>query len=258
MQDLNVVLIQTAPVWENVVANLHLPPDAKGVIQPDSIVVLPELFSTGYTMNTTLAEDHPGAACLWLLETAAVTGAVMCGSVMVRHQGRCYNRFYWAEPSGRLMWYDKKHLFTLAGEEKYFSAGQTQVLVEWRGWRIALFVCYDLRFPVWCRRRPDFDYHLALFVASWPDRRSYAWRTLLKARAIENQSFVVGVNRCGRDGNGVLHAGDSMAIDYAGHPIMQLTPFTPCVGVARLCGQDLLRFREALPFQKDADPFSFN
>lgn len=255
MSDLSLVLIQTDPAWENPSANLKLPSEVDGEIQEGGIVMLPEMFSTGYTMNTALAEEHPGPAAQWLLENAARYKAVFAGSVMVREENRFFNRFYWALPDGSLAWYDKKHLFTLAGEEKVFSPGAKQVMVSWQGWRIALFVCYDLRFPVWCRRRPDFNYDLALFIASWPDRRSYAWRQLLKARAIENQAFVAAVNRCGFDGNGVLHAGDSMVLDYAGHRVASVKPFTPGFCSARLSLHNLKVFREALPFEKDADPF---
>lgn len=255
MSDLSLVLIQTNPVWENPVANLRLPDEVGREVPEGGVVLLPEMFSTGYTMNTALAEEHPGPAARWLQENALHFGAVFAGSVIVRAGDRFFNRFYWATPEGHLLWYDKKHLFTLAGEEKVFSAGDRQVLVAWQGWQIALFVCYDLRFPVWCRRRPDFNYDLALFVASWPDRRSYAWRQLLKARGIENQAYVAGVNRCGTDGHGVLHAGDSMAVDYAGHVVASVTPFRSGFCKARLSLAKLREFREALPFEKDADPF---
>jgi predicted amidohydrolase len=255
MSDLSLLLIQTDPAWENPSANLKLPPDVSGKIPEGGIVVLPEMFSTGYTMNTALAEKHPGPAALWLLENAARYKAVFTGSVMVQEGDRFFNRFYWAAPDGNLAWYDKKHLFTLAGEEKVFSRGSEQVIISWQGWQVALFVCYDLRFPVWCRRRPDFNYDLALFVASWPDRRGYAWRQLLKARAIENQAYVAAVNRCGLDGNGVLHAGDSMVIDYAGHTLAAVKPFHPGYCLAKLSLRTLKAFREALPFEKDADPF---
>lgn len=257
MSDLSLLLLQTNPEWENPSANLRLTAEAEREIPEGGVVLLPEMFSTGYTMNSALAEEHPGPAAQWLQEKAARHGAVFCGSVMVREGGRFFNRFYWAVPDGKLHWYDKKHLFTLAGEEKVFSAGTRQVMVSWQGWQIALFVCYDLRFPVWCRRRPDFNYDLALFVASWPDRRSYAWRQLLKARAIENQAYVAAVNRCGFDGNGVLHAGDSMVVDYAGHVMASVKPFFPGFCTVRLSLNDLRHFRQVLPFEKDADSFQW-
>ncbi|MCS6980085.1 MAG: nitrilase family protein [Flavobacteriales bacterium] len=255
MQPLSFCLVQTNPAWERPDLNLWIPEPSDQDIPQDSIVVLPEMFNTGYTMNTDLAEPPGGPACQWLLKEAARRSVVMVGSVMTREGSQYFNRLYWAEPTGQLSWYDKKHLFTLAGEDKVFSPGTTQCLVVWKDWKIALFTCYDLRFPVWCRRRPDFDYDVALFVASWPERRSYAWRALLKARAIENQSYVVAVNRCGYDGAGVLHAGDSQVVDFSGHVLAAIPPFHPGCGMATIFMEKLIQFRKALPFQQDSDAF---
>jgi len=258
MQDLKVILMQTSPVWEKPDQNLILSPDSIKLISEGSLVVFPEMFSTGFSMNVALAETHPGEACAWLQKMAKNFGAAFAGSVMVQENGKYLNRFYFATPDSQLIWYDKRHLFSLAGENEKFTAGTRQVLANWNGWKIALFTCYDLRFPVWCRRTPHFDYHIAIFVASWPDRRSLAWRTLLKARAIENQCAVVAVNRCGYDGQGVLHAGDSVIFDWSGKIIAFCKPYKPQTVSGIIASDELITFREQLPFQKDSDDFTLN
>jgi predicted amidohydrolase len=174
---------------------------------------------------------------------------------MTRDQGRCLNRLGFATPDGLLHHYDKRHLFRMAGEHQHYAAGDRGLVVEFRGWRIAPLVCYDLRFPVWSRRRPDYDYDLLVYVANWPARRSYAWRQLLIARAIENQSYVAGVNRTGADGNGIAYDGESAAHDYLGMPLAGLGTGAGSATVA-LDLVALREFRERFPAHLDADSFT--
>jgi omega-amidase len=157
----------------------------------------------------------------WLREQARALSAAVTGSLIVSEAGQFYNRLLWASPDGRIAQYDKRHLFRMGREHEHFAGGAAPLLVEWRGWRICPLVCYDLRFPVWSRRRPELDYDLLLYVANWPAARRYAWSQLLKARAIENQTYVVGVNRIGDDGQGISHAGESAVLDFLGIPLAE-------------------------------------
>ena len=176
------------------------------------------MFSTGFSMDAAaLAEDMDGPTIGWMREEAAAMGCVLAGSLIVREGGRHFNRLVWARPDGTLAHYDKRHLFRMAGEQQHYAAGDRRLVVEIKGWRVCPMVCYDLRFPVWSRNRGDYD--LLLYVANWPARRAHAWSALLRARAIENLSYVVGVNRIGRDGNGTSYAGDSVALDFLGQPL---------------------------------------
>lgn len=255
MPDLTVTLIQTELDWEDVAANLrrfdrligHLP------VATD-LIVLPEMFSTGFSMNAAaLAENMNGRAIGWLCETARRTGAAVVGSVIVVDDGRFYNRLCWASPNGEVASYDKKHLFRYAGEDQVYTAGSALLRIDLKGWKIRPFVCYDLRFPAWTRNTND-PYDLALFVANWPQRRAEHWRVLLQARAIENQSYVIGVNRIGTDGNGLYHSGDSSVVDPVGH-ILFRSAHAPCVFTLTLDRNRLDRYRQDFPAWKDADQF---
>jgi predicted amidohydrolase len=254
---LRVSLVQAGLLWQDPAANRERFDARLGALAPGSVdlVVLPEMFTTGFSMDSaTLAEPAAGPTSQWLRAWARRLDAAVTGSVMTRDGERCVNRLWFATPDGALRHYDKRHLFRMAGEHEHFSAGADSLVVEFRGWRIAPLVCYDLRFPVWSRRRAGFDYDLLLYVANWPARRAYAWRQLLIARAIENQSYVVGVNRVGADGNDIAHDGDSVAHDFLGMPLATLGAIAQTTTVSLDRGA-LLEFRERFPAHLDADRF---
>ncbi len=197
-----------------------LAPLARGSVD---LVVLPEMFTTGFSMaaGARWPSRRRARRLGWLRDGRSTRlDAAVTGSVMTRDGDRCVNRLWFADARRALQHYDKRHLFRMAGEHEHYAAGTEPLVVEFRGWRIAPLVCYDLRFPVWSRRRPGYDYDLLLYVANWPARRAYAWRQLLVARAIENQAYVIGVNRVGADGNGIAHDGDSVALDFLGMPVV--------------------------------------
>jgi omega-amidase len=257
MDSLIVTLVQTELHWENKVANIaHFSKLIESIGTKTDIIMLPEMFTTGFSMQPgKLAESMDGATVSWMLETAAARGAVVTGSCIILEKGRYYNRLIWAQPDGKVFHYDKRHLFGLSNEHKHYSAGSRKLIVKWKDWTICPMICYDLRFPVWCRNAEG--YEVLLFVANWPERRNVAWKILLQARAIENQSYVVGVNRIGYDGNGVYHSGDSSIIDPAGEVIFTQSDL-PAVKTYALSKERLLYVREKLPFLNDADRFSID
>jgi predicted amidohydrolase len=257
MQDLRITWHQTPLHWENPKANARLFLEENEYPETD-LILLPEMFTTGFSMRTELAEEAGETALNILRSLARKTGAAVCGSSMYKDGDRFYNRLIFQKPDEKPLFYDKRHLFSLAGEEKKYTPGNTRLVAEWKSWKIFPLVCYDLRFPVWSRRTPENEYEVMLFLANWPDRRSYAWRTLLKARAIENQAYVVGVNRVGADGNGIPHAGDSCAVSFSGKILRHSVPFRTEVQTVSLNKESLLRFRERLPFFNDGDSFLLN
>jgi predicted amidohydrolase len=259
---LRVSLVQGATRWHDAAANR----DYYGaLLRPlrgsSDLILLPETFLSGFT-NETLgnAESMQGEGVRWLGEMAKETGAVVTGSLVVRHGDRCVNRLIWARPDGSQALYDKRHLFRMAGEHERYAEGRERLIVELNGWRICPQVCYDLRFPVWLRNRHDpaqgrFDYDLLLFVANWPAARRHAWSTLLKARAIENLCYCAGVNRVGVDGNDIAYAGDSAVLDFLGQPLIELGGQEQ-VATVSLDPAALDAFRQRFPAWMDADPFS--
>lgn len=255
---LKLALIQTKLHWENPSANrAHfdqlLESQRPQMLEAD-LILLPEMFSTGFSMQpSALAEKPKGPSFLWMQEKAQAYNSAIAGSLMIEEGGKYYNRLFFVYPDGHSLTYNKRHLFTLAGEEKVYTAGQQKVILEYKGWRINPQICYDLRFPVWCRNDNDFD--LQFFVANWPERRAEAWSTLLKARAIENQAYVVGVNRIGDDGNGVYHSGHSAAHDALGEKISQTEAHQESVELVELHHGDLQKIRTKLSFLKDRDQF---
>ena len=220
------------------------------------LVVLPEAFTTGFDMQGgTGAERMGGATCDWLLAQAQRLDAAVLGSAFIRHEGGVSNRALWAAPDGTIAHYDKRHLFRMGGEHECYVAGREPLLVDWRGARIAPLVCYDLRFPVWSRRRERYDYDVLAYVANWPAARHYAWQQLLRARAIENQACVIGVNRVGADGHGVAHAGGSAALDALGRPLVELGD-APALETVMLDLGALRELRQRFPAALDADAFT--
>ncbi|MBV6418319.1 MAG: Omega-amidase YafV [Steroidobacteraceae bacterium] len=220
------------------------------------LVVLPETFTTGFDMRGgERAESMDGPTCQWLRAEAQRLDAALLGSVFIRDAAGVHNRALWATPDGALAHYDKRHLFRMAGEHQHYAAGEAAVTVEWRGARIAPLVCYDLRFPVWSRRRAGYDYDLLVYVANWPAPRHLAWQRLLRARAIENQAYVVGVNRVGDDGNGIAHRGGSAAIEpLLGEPLVELGD-TASLATVTLDLAALRDLRARFPVALDADAF---
>ena len=254
---LRVSLVQADTVWEDPVANRRaLEAATAGLAGGTDLIVLPEMFATGFSMQPErLAEDPDGQTAQWMSGVAHRLDAAVTGSVITREGGRHFNRLYWATPDGALVHYDKRHLFRMGGEDQHYAAGDQGLVVAWRGFRVAPQVCYDLRFPVWSRRRSGYDYDLLLYVASWPAARRHAWRSLLVARAIENQCYVAGVNRVGPDGKGTSHAGDSVVHDFLGQPLVELGAAAGLATVA-LDGAALDAFRDRFPAQLDADRFT--
>jgi predicted amidohydrolase len=252
---LNVTLIQTDLDWEDIAANLaRFEKLIQGIEADTDLIVLPEMFSTGFSMNAgRLAETMQGDGPAWIRATAETLQTDMVGSVMIRDNDRFYNRLLWAKPDGGLLVYDKRHLFRMTGEHDVYTCGDQNVLAELNGWKIRPFICYDLRFPVWTRNQ-DKRFDLALFIANWPAARSKHWKILLQARAIENQVYVVGVNRIGTDGNGVYHSGDSSVIDPIGTILFQ-TGHSSCIRTVRLDGGVLQDYRGCFPAWKDGDRF---
>ncbi|HEX7369638.1 MAG TPA: amidohydrolase [Rhodanobacteraceae bacterium] len=260
MQVLKVSLVQGATRWHDPAANR----DYYGaLIAPlagrTDLVVLPETFTSGFSNEAIHnAETMEGATVAWLREQAKALDAAVTGSVQLRVDGGVFNRLLFVTPDGEVRHYDKRHLFRYADEHKRYAAGRDRLVVEWKGWRICPLVCYDLRFPVYSRNRHHpqrgFDYDLVLFVANWPSARAYAWRTLLRARAIENLSYCVGVNRVGTDGNQLPYSGDSAVLDYLGQPMADLGAQEQTVTVA-LDAAALAAFREKFPAWMDADAF---
>lgn len=252
---LRVTLIQAALAWQDPAANRAVfASHFRGLVGHTDLIVLPEMFTTGFSMEAErLAETMDGPTVEWMREEAAALGCAITGSLIVRDGGRHYNRMVWVAPDGGLQHYDKRHLFRMAGEQEHYAAGERRITVEYKGWRICPLVCYDLRFPVWSRNRGDYD--LLLYVANWPARRSLAWKTLLRARAIENVAYVVGVNRIGSDGNGASYSGDSVAVDFLGQPLAgdRGGDFAETAVLDR----DLLQsWRESFPVHLDADEFT--
>lgn len=253
MPDLTVTLLQCDLAWEDIDANLSMfDGRIDGIEEATDLIVLPEMFSTGFSMHAAhLAESMDGKAMRWLRAKAARKKTVITGSLMIADGDRFYNRLVWAGPDGALAVYDKKHLFAFAGEDQVYTAGQTRVLMELNGWRIRPFICYDLRFPVWTRNM-GLVYDLALFVANWPARRATHWRALLKARAIENQAHVVGLNRVGTDGNGLDYDGHSAVVAPSG--VVQFEAGKDATVQSITLKQDALAAnRDQFPFWRDAD-----
>jgi omega-amidase len=253
MQDLKITLIQTELAWEDIASNLAEFDKKINAVEEDThLIVLPEMFSTGFTMNAApMAQDMRGSAVRWITEKSAEKNVDIMGSIIADDSGKFFNRLVWAKPNGDIFVYDKKHLFRMAGEEKIYSAGTKNITVELNGWKIRPFICYDLRFPVWTRNIAN-RFDAAIFIANWPERRSAHWKVLLQARAIENQCYIIGVNRVGTDGNGLTYSGDSSIIDPWGNIIFQES-HQPCTHTTQLSYDLLKGSRKDFPVWMDAD-----
>lgn len=255
MQDLRIILAQSDLVWEDALANReHFEEKLSGSIGRPHLIVLPEMFNTAFSMKSDrLSEKMDGPTVKWMAHMAKQTNAVIYGSLIVEEDGEYFNRGVWMRPNGTFEHYDKRHLFRMADETDHFSAGKKRVVVELKGWRILLQICYDLRFPVFSRNNGDFD--AVVYVANWPEVRRSPWSKLLQARAIENQAWVIGVNRVGQDANGIQYSGDSVLVDPYGEikaaPRSSREQFCNAV----LLGDVLPEFRKRFPVALDADAF---
>jgi predicted amidohydrolase len=257
--ELKVSILQDGIVWESCAANLeYLNNIIPGLAGKTDIIVLPEMFSTGFSMRPHLfAEELNGIAQLKMQEWSTLTGAAVCGSIMVRDGDIFYNRFFWFEPKPNTQFYDKAHLFRMGEEQLHYNKGVKQLLILYKGWKIAPFVCYDLRFPVWLRRTHAFNYDLILLVANWPERRIGHWKALTLARAIENQAYVAAVNRIGIDGSGITHSGASCIVSPIGEVIFDAKDQAVCETI-KISKLDLEKYRESFPVGLDADTFTLN
>jgi len=280
MAPLTITTIQTNIAWENKAANLQvLENKINDLEEKTEIIVLPEMFSTGFSMQPEkLAETMEGETVQWMKAIAAKNKIILTGSLIIQENDHFFNRLIWMLPNGQVGFYDKRHLFAYGEEDKYYTAGKKRLIASAKGWKINLQVCYDLRFPVWSRNRilendlhkeetalgttnepaytqfkPEFD--MIIYVANWPERRNHAWKTLLCARAIENQCYVVGVNRVGRDGNNVNHSGNSLVIDPLGEVLYHMADAEDVFTIT-LQKEHLEEVRTKFPFWKDGDDFT--
>ncbi len=257
MHDLTVAAIQSEIIWEDIEANLTLFGDKIDSIKTQvDLIVLPEMFTTGFTMNTSLSEKMDGKTVNWIIEKSKNTSTCILGSAIIEEKGNYYNRMLIAKPDGSLLTYDKRHLFTFAGEQNHFSSGKKQIQFEWKGWKICPLICYDLRFPVWSRNTNETD--LYIYVANWPEVRQKPWSNLLVARAIENVSYVVGVNRVGVDGTNKKYSGNSAIIDFKGEEISNFEPHKNEIHIHTLNKQNLINFKAKFPALNDRDNFKIN
>lgn len=263
MENLKITLVQAPLVWENPEANLrHLDSLLTRPAGTD-VVMLPEMFTTGFTMKPEKnAEKHEGRGLQWMRQKAAELNAHITGSICTEENGHYYNRLYFAGPNGKYKSYDKRHLFRMGNEQNHYTPGKEKIIVDVKGWKIMPLVCYDLRFPVWSRNRwaqksdvPVAGYDVLLYVANWPEARSHAWKQLLIARAIENQCYVAGVNRIGADGNIIMHAGDSMVVNPLGEIISHTQAHQENVETVVLDHEMLQELRKKFPVGLDTDAF---
>lgn len=279
MSSITITTIQTNLVWENKAANLYvLERKINDMEEKTEIIVLPEMFSTGFSMNLSLAETMEGETIQWMKGMAAKNKIILTGSLIIKEDDHYFNRLLWILPNGHSGYYDKRHLFAYAEEDKHYTAGNKRLIASVKGWKINLQICYDLRFPVWARNRvfqtgetreesfsalpgaetasgisPEYD--ILIYVANWPERRSHAWKTLLCARAIENQCYVVGVNRVGRDGNNIYYSGNSLVIDPLGEVLYHVADEEDVFTIS-LQKEHLEEIRAKFPFWKDGDNFT--
>ena len=265
MSTLSITIIQTNLHWEDKAGNLKtLEEKINSIKEKTEIVVLPEMFTTGFSMKPKLlAETMEGETVQWMKRVAVEKKIILTGSVIIEEGGNYFNRLIWMLPNGQYGVYDKRHLFAYAGEDDHYTAGTKRLIASVKGWKINLLVCYDLRFPVWARQSPlsssgesrgEAEYDVLIYAANWPEKRIHAWKTLLQARAIENQCYVIGVNRVGNDGNNIHYSGESMIVDPMGEVLYTKKDEEDIFTIA-LDKTHLLSIREKLPFLKDADRF---
>jgi omega-amidase len=265
MEDLKISYIQSNLHWEFPEENLRMfSRKIAGITEETDLIILPEMFTTGFTMHPSLyAQTMDGIAVEWMKETALERNCVIAGSMAMEEGVKHFNRFLWVRPDGSTEQYDKRHLFGYGGEDAHYTAGSEKLITGLKGWKVRPFVCYDLRFPVWSRNRwkqsgekLEAEYDLAIYAANWPERRSLPWKTLLAARAMENQVYVTGVNRVGVDGEGLEYAGDSAVISFKGDLLSKPNSGTELHETITLSYKELMDFRLSFPAGRDADEFT--
>lgn len=254
-------LVQTNLIWEETQRNLdHFDRLLNGIREPSDLILLPETFNTGFSINPAVcSETMSGPSVRFLVEKSAQKNTVLMATLLIGEDGNYYNRLICAYPGGKIQTYDKRHLFRLSEEYRIFSGGKTQLIAEVNGWKILPLVCYDLRFPVWSRntwKDGTYGYDLVVCLANWPASRSHVWKTLLAARAIENQACIAGVNRIGNDGHGTWHAGESMALDAKGNLLYDAPPGREEIHTVCFSAEDLRLFRESFTVGMDWDQFT--
>ncbi len=259
MSSLTITLIQTNLFWENKKANLEmLQQKIESIKEKTEVVILPEMFSTGFSMKPELlAETMKGETMQWMQRIASKKKIILTGSIIIEQEGKYFNRLIWMLPTGDYGFYDKRHLFAYADENSHYAKGNKKLIASVKGWKIQLQICYDLRFPVWARQEPgnlDNQYDLLINIANWPEKRNRAWNVLLQARAIENQCFVAGVNRVGKDGNRIFYSGDSSLIDPMGKIIYQKNN-NEDIFTYTLKKETVTEYRNQFPFWKESDYF---
>lgn len=260
MQDLTITLIQANLLWKDPQANLREFTRLFSEIPPGSdLIILPEMFNTGFVVDPEdVAETMEGMTIQWLAENAARRNVAITGSLIIKENDRYFNRLVWMQSNGNYFCYDKRHLFSLGEEDLRFTKGERRLVIDCKGWSILPLICYDLRFPVWCRNKystGNYEYDCLIYIANWPVIRRNAWKSLLIARAIENLSFVIGVNRVGKDDNGKFHAGDSAVIDPMGITISHIKPCQQAFETVTLSCDILAGTRDHLAFGRDWDQF---
>ena len=255
--NLRITTVQSILYWEDPDKNLAHFTEKLAAIHDADIIVLPEMFTTGFTMKPgELAEEHGGKGLQWMQHTAAQKNCVITGSISVKDKEGYYNRLYWVLPDRTFSFYDKRHLFSMGHEDHYYTAGSEKLILTYKGWNICPLICYDLRFPVWSRNSRENPYDVLIYVANWPQVRSHPWKHLLIARAIENQCYTVGVNRIGEDGNNIAHSGDSAVINPRGEVISHTAAGEDRAETVSLSLEALTEFRQAFPVLSDADRFT--
>jgi len=254
MENLKIALLQCDLLWENPVENRNQIEMYFSSLESVDVIILPEMFTTGFSVEAThLAESMEGESVAWMTAMAVKQQSVICGSLMIKDAGNIYNRLVWVEPSGLIKTYDKRHLFSLINEQKYFNAGTNRLIIDYKCWRICPLICYDLRFPVFSRN--DVNYDLCFYVANWPSKRIAAWDVLLQARAIENQAYTIGVNRVGIDGYKAAYSGHSQVLDPMGDLIATAPENEEGWVEVSLSKSHISSIRKRLPFLEDSDNF---
>jgi predicted amidohydrolase len=249
---INVTLIQSDIIWEDRISNLKKYQEKINQIESTDLIILPEMFTTGFSMSPKgISENMNGETIQWMKQNAHKMNSAICGSIIIEEDSKYFNRFIWVNPDGSIHHYDKRHLFSFAGENENYTPGNEKIIIEYKGWKICPLICYDLRFPVWSRNSEDYD--LLIYVANWPDKRKSAWKSLLTARAIENQCYVIGVNRVGEDSKN-YYSGDSSLINALGETLYTNSHIEEIYSNT-ISKYDLNKIRTQLPFLNDKDNF---
>lgn len=252
MENLKITLVQTNIIWESIDSNLKKYEAVLDETEKTDVIVFPEMFTTGFSMRPNIfKEKMNGKTMDWMKKMAVIKNAAMLGSLIIEENGKVFNRAVWVNPDGQTFHYDKRHLYTMGHETEHYSAGQQKLVVEYRGWRFCPLICYDLRFPVWSRNAENYD--VLLYMANWPSPRHHVWKNLLTARAIENQSYCFGVNRCGTDGTGLNYLGDSAMVTPKG--FAEFLGETETARSFEISWTELHDFRKSFPLLNDRDEF---